>query len=253
MQFRGKSALKDLAYSARRMLVPWRSDPRAVVLAYHSVGNPDDPYSVTSEMFAWQLDELRRAGCTAVPLRELDRMMAEGNVPPRTVVLTFDDGRRDNYTYAFPLLKERGIPASVFLVTGSVGKRFPGTVSDTDALTLDEIREMDASGLITFGAHTVSHPKLTHVSGEDVKEEVEGSKRAVEGLLGKPCDYFAYPYGRVSESVELATRKAGFTLALSTEPGIVRPNSPRFRLPRNGIGANTTRQAFRGIIAHGSL
>jgi peptidoglycan/xylan/chitin deacetylase (PgdA/CDA1 family) len=253
MQFPGKSRSKDLIYSARRVLLPWRNAQRAVILAYHSVGYAKDQFTITPEAFAWQLKELQREGCSVVSVNELDRMMGEGSIHPRTVVITFDDGRKDNYEHVFPLIQKYKVPISIFLVTGSIGTRLPDTVSDSEALTETEIRDMDASGWVTFGAHTVSHPKLTQISEEDVKREVTESKVAVEKLLSKSCDYLAYPYGRVSASVEVAAKHAGFALALATEAGVVTPDSPRYRLPRNGIDANTSHAAFKGILAHGSL
>ena len=253
MDFPGKSVLKDIVYMLRRTFLPWRNKGRAVVLAYHSVSDDGDRFSVTPREFAWQLGELRRQGFSIVSVEGLERMLDAGSVPPRTVVLTFDDGRRDNYAQVFPLLREHNIPIAIFLVTGSIGSRLPERVASTDALTADEIQEMAASGLITFGAHSVSHPKLTHIPEEKAKEELADSKAAVERLLGTSCDYVAYPYGRVNDAVERAAHAAGYTLAFATVPGTVGPDASRYRIPRNGIDTTVTRAQFRGIIAHGCL
>jgi peptidoglycan/xylan/chitin deacetylase (PgdA/CDA1 family) len=249
-----KSALKSLFYTLWRALIPWRNRPQAIVLAYHSISyDRQDPYAVTPEEFAWQLEELLREGFTVARVTELERMLAEGKIPPRTAIITLDDGRKDNFAYAFPILTRLNLPATIFCTTGSTGTAFNASQGAVATLSADEIQMMQQSSIVDFEPHSVTHPKLTRIPIDAAREEIAGSKRALEELLHKPCPYFAYPKGRWNEEVAAAARAAGITLAFAMGGGVVTAERNPLALPRSDITAHTTRAIFRGILAHGAL
>lgn len=248
-----RSLVKSSLYIARRFFFPSRNRKQALVLVYHSVHPTPGPYTISPEEFEWQLAEIQRAGYTTVSLKMLERMLDEGHIPPKTIALTFDDGREDNYQYAYPLLKKYRTEAAIFLITGSIGSRLPERVANSGAISEPQMQEMRESGLVDFYPHTVSHPYLTRVDRRLVEQEVRVSKEDLEQVLGTDCPYFAYPYGRFNEGIQKIVSECRFRLAFSTLPGAVTHTSDRFALPRNGIDYTVSRTQFRGIIAQGRL
>lgn len=220
---------------------------RAAILMYHSV-TPGREYffSVTPEEFEAQMDYLVKKGKKVVPLRSLVEKMKRNEPLNGEIVLTFDDGYKDNYTSAFPIMKRLGLPATIFITTdligGVDGRRIP-------MLSEDEIREMHGSGLIDIEPHSMTHPKLAKQTPENMRKELEGSKRALEQLLGKKCDFFAYPYGSFNDATLEVTRSLGFDAAVTVVEGTVGVGDDLFMLKRNSIDQHTTWTQFLGKVS----
>ncbi len=122
----------------------------------------------------------------------------------RTLAITFDDGYRDNFTVALPLLEECGFTATIYLPTDFIDdtrRQFKGR----DCLTWSEVREMRQRG-IQFGAHTVSHPVLRELSWDKIEMELRDSKRTIEDRLQEPVTSFAYPYAFPQEDRNFVAR-----------------------------------------------
>jgi peptidoglycan/xylan/chitin deacetylase (PgdA/CDA1 family) len=140
--------------------------------------------------------------------------------------LTFDDGYRDFYTHAFPLLQEYGAPATVFLVAGCIGatNRWDDCygLPSVPLLNREEILELAAQG-VEFGSHTVSHRRLTRLSTAAQKREIFDSKKALEDLLNHPIRFFCYPHIAHDAHVEALVRDAGYSGACGGEQAA---NSP---------------------------
>ena len=98
-------------------------------------------------------------------------------------------------------------------------------------MTEDEVRDI-SDGLISIGAHTISHPRLTAHSIEVQSREIAGSRRACEALTGRPIDMFAYPFGAHDGRTVSAVRQAGIRYACTTRAGVVGPRADPMRLPR---------------------
>ena len=190
------------------------------ILAYHRFGEQVSKMEVTAEAFAAQLDYLAENDYRVVRLRDLEDFLAGRRpLPSRAVVITIDDGYASTYEYAFPLLKQHGFPATVFLYTDFVGAK--------DALTWAQMREMVASGLIDIQAHSRTHANLSYrlpgESDERYRERLDMEARVprdvLERKLAVKVDAFAYPYGDASEMLIERLKKRDYRLAVTVNPG----------------------------------
>jgi peptidoglycan/xylan/chitin deacetylase (PgdA/CDA1 family) len=194
------------------------SGPR--ILIYHQVGTSyGHQMEVTVEAFAEQLAWLateRQVVDLATALSRWDEPGSE-----QLVVLTFDDGYRDLYPTAFPMLADRGMPFVLYISTSLVGSR-EDVGSVEDPLNWPDISAMVGSGLLTVGAHTHSHPDLRSLSSEEVAYELDLSNQMIYERLGARPRHFAYPYGFWSETADVPVRERYDTAVLGGSP---RPSS----------------------------
>ncbi|MFA6593802.1 MAG: polysaccharide deacetylase family protein [Candidatus Buchananbacteria bacterium] len=237
-----KIFLKDLL-AGLLVFLPARPN-RAVILMYHSLGDNGKFFTVKPADFSLQLDYLKRHKYNVVSLAVLSGYLTAGKIPPRTVVITFDDGYADNYSIAFPELKKHGFPATIFLATGL-------PFSGLSLLTNDQISEMIASALIDFEPHTVSHAKLTKIDLAEARREIVESRISVERLCQKSASYFAYPYGCYNQQIIELLKTNGFELALTVAKGVVSPKSNRWLLKRNAIDSAVSPVQFKAIVKFG--
>ncbi len=160
-----------------------------------------------------------------------------------TLSITFDDGYRDNFEVAAPILRKLGLPATFFVVTGFVGTR---TVASWDRklprqpgwMDWDQLRELAAQGF-DIGSHTDTHVDLGTADEETARLELETSKRKLDEQLGKPVRLFAYPFGRpdnISERARELVRQAGFVCCLSAVGGVNAATASPFELNRIVVG-----------------
>ena len=185
------------------------------VLMYHSIHANTKATSlyVSPEVFASQMEFLARNHYNVVgPDKMIAYMLKEEKMPPKTVAVTVDDGFYNFYKYAYPVLKKYNLKATIFVITGEIGK--PGR------LGWKELREMSDSGLVIVGSHTKSHPWLPQVSVEENKlnEELVLSKRILEKGLGRKVDYICYPNGGFNDVVKEAAKSAGYKCGFTTNP-----------------------------------
>lgn len=219
-----------LALSARWAW--WRpSRPGLRVLCYHKVGAPP-PGSrlkdlwVSPEKFRSQIRHLTENGYKTLLFSELLEAYRSGStLPEKSVVITFDDGYENNYLHAWPILKEFGAKGNIFVVFNTIGKanlwHNPASEPWINMATLEQLREMQAGGLIEYGSHTMSHPKLTKLDLADAVCELTESKRQLEAALGREMCAFAYPYGdgAYHKEVRAAALEAGYTFDFSFKQG----------------------------------
>jgi peptidoglycan/xylan/chitin deacetylase (PgdA/CDA1 family) len=180
--------------------------PGVTVLGYHRVaGGSARPIDLPAGLFAWQVDYLR-AHYRVVSLDEVVTIAREGKAYPDDVVaLTFDDGYEDIYYHALPILRRHRVPATVYLATAYIdsGRPFPFEAAlrspqQGRSLSWAQAREMQESGLITFGAHTHTHADLTALSPRRIGEEIAAANALIAARLGAPPVHFSYPWGRRS-------------------------------------------------------
>jgi glycosyltransferase involved in cell wall biosynthesis/peptidoglycan/xylan/chitin deacetylase (PgdA/CDA1 family) len=196
------------------------------ILMYHAFGESGEPASqfvLPKNQFSRQMAWLKRLNYHVLSLEEyLNYRQQHKLPPPRSIIITIDDGYVETVTLALPILHHHDYPATVFLVTGKVGS----TNCWADDLALkgrqlmswQEIKEM-ANKSTQFGAHTQNHPNLTSISVEQAWDEITGSKTDLERELQTPVIAFAYPFGEFNESVQALVEQAGFLGSCTVEGG----------------------------------
>lgn len=199
-----------------------RDESTLPVIMYHRVRAPDTiagSGDVDEAVFRRQMDWLYRNGYKTLTLAELEQRLQ--SCPSRLkqqnkeVVLTFDDGYDDFYTIVYPLLQHYDFHASVFPVVRAVGDP-ADYVSSYRHLTWDQLREMDRSGYVEVGSHTLTHPRLATLDEGSVHHQLKESKRILEQELGHEIRYLVYPYGsRTSRVQQIAAEY--YSLAFNTK------------------------------------
>jgi len=194
---------------------------RSVLVAGHGVADvaPEhDPENlcVAPDRFRAQLELLLGAGFEFVTVAELARVGAGARPRPGLLALSFDDGMENNLSVVAPMLREHGVPATVYVATGLMGEANPwiDPAAGARMMTPDEVVELDGAGW-EIGAHTVTHADLSQRSAAECEAEVTGSRDALQALLGHPVETFAYPYFRYGPEALAAVRAAGFRAAVT--------------------------------------
>jgi len=151
------------------------------------------------------------------------------SLPEKSVVITFDDGYRDNLTNALPILKKYGFKATIYLVNDRHNRDWSGYrkaknegagLKDEPKLSDDEVRELLASGLIEIGAHTQTHANLNSLDEKQSKKEICHSKEQIEMQFQTLCRSFAYPFGLYGEKDKKIVAECGYSNAVTTKAGI---------------------------------
>lgn len=214
------------------------------VLMYHYIRvnpNPADKIgfnlSVTPASFTAQMDYLVSHDYHPIALDQLGAaLLGTAQLPSKPIVVTFDDGYKDSYRSAWPILRQRNLKAVNFVITGFVG--------GPNYLNWEEIDQMKKSGVFTFGSHTVNHSALTYLDVERIKKEVGDSKNILQGHLGYQINWFAYPYGNVNAKVADIVKQSGYLGAFGTNNGIYHDTEVMYTLPRVRIGGGDSVQSF---------
>ncbi len=231
-----------------------------VILMYHMVRDarwePDARYCCSPRKFRLQMAYLRLAGYRVAGLGDVAKLLGKGDAIPRgTVSITFDDGFRDNYEHAWPVLKRHGYPATMFVVSGLAGRTNEWMRREAwparYLASWEEIREMAGEG-IEIGSHTESHAALTECDAETLAREVRESKAEIERRIGKPARFFAYPYGLLDERAPTAVAAAGYEAACSTRSGFNGPGADPFALRRLEVYGSDSLWRFAVKIAWGT-
>jgi peptidoglycan/xylan/chitin deacetylase (PgdA/CDA1 family) len=223
------------------------------ILLYHRVADDEDPLALSPRRFADQMAYLAAAGYRVVDLFSALEPLRAGDVPARTLCLTFDDGFADVAEQALPVLKRHGFRATVFITTGVTAGRvaFPWYDRQPPVLGWEDVVALDRDGTLRFEAHTVSHPSLLAVADDAAAEEIAGSRRELEAWLGRRVSAFAYPAGLYGERERRLVAQAGYTAAVSCEPGVNRPGGDPFALRRRQIDSRDRLVDFKAKVGGG--
>lgn len=208
-----------------KMLQDSAKAEKVMILNYHKIDNMNISLSVLPDDFAAQMDYLKRNDYHTITPDELYASLAgEADLPENPVLITFDDGYKDNYQNAYPILKKYGFKATVFVVTSFMG-------TQKNYLTWEQAQEMEANG-ISIESHTVSHKSMTELSDDELRAELVNSKKAIEDHLGKQVDYIAYPTGTYNLHIAQLVKDAGYKAAFTIKYGNVDKASNLYALER---------------------
>lgn len=239
-------------YSSLRR-VRGASSKCGLVLTYHSVGA--SKLGLPQENFRQQMDWLRQSAAVV----SLERLLA-GDWPDSatgiTSAITFDDGYASVYEYAFPILRERGFAATVYLVANAMGdgrrrssNEFHGLYPDEEMLTWEMVREMQTAG-VTAGSHLLRHKDITLLEPPEVDEELRGSKRLIEERTGSECPSFCFPWGKHNDRTVEAVKAAGYQNAVIAIQGRWdgRSNLDHYRIPRADVRREYSIDDFSAMV-----
>jgi len=225
---------------------------------YHRVNDdhPGDRLTVRPAELARQLELLLESGRRVVSLDEaLGALRGEQRLEDGSVAITFDDGFRDNYDEALPLLERFGVKGCFFIATDYIGSsigfsRYSGCCDRDATLGWDHVREMAALGH-AIGGHGRSHRELAGLSLNEVSEEVGGCRDGIERETGSSPRHFCYPRGSESAAVRAVVQRAGFASACSVYPGSNGTGVDPFALRRTEVAANDSPEDFVLKLAGG--
>ncbi|WP_088186318.1 polysaccharide deacetylase family protein [Desulfosporosinus sp. FKA] len=212
--------------------------PRYIpVLYYHSImREANNEVRMPPEQFKAQIVYLHHQGYHSITLNQLyESLYQRGALPEKPFVITFDDGYEDNYQTAYPLLKEYGYTATVFMISSYINEK--------GFLTWPQLKELAVNGW-DIADHTRNHSCLTKLSPLKVLGELESSKKDLEKGLGHSVDYFAYPYGDLDNAVVQAVKKAGYLMAFTTLRGWADSNTDAYHVRRVYCYANMGMKEF---------
>ncbi|NBD24176.1 polysaccharide deacetylase family protein [Paenibacillus glycinis] len=219
------------------------SEARIPVLCYHSIADHGEgnEYVVSPERFREEMRWLHDKGFRSISLQEFGTILS-GKEPSdgKEVLITFDDGYRNNYSAALPVLKEYGFQATEFLVTNWVG--------GPDYLTWDQIKAMQGAGWDIM-AHTRTHPYLPLHPAKAQRDEIAGSKAAIEQNLGTPVTAIAYPYGLRSEETMRLVKQSGYRYAFTFDDGWTSSAQDPYLLKRLFISGDQSLTDFERKLA----
>ena len=223
------------------------------ILAYHAVREDSAGVaspSISLTRLSRQLKLLRWLGFSFISLDDWLNYLQQGRpVPRRAVTVTFDDGYEEMAEPLKQLLRQREIPATMFVVSSLLGD-----LNRWDLPAGKPLKLLGPQGLrnlapvISLGSHSRSHASLAQLDPGALYEELTLSKKELEQELGLPVRYVAYPYGDYHERVGLAAREAGYQLGLGVQPGLNDRGSDRFHLHRICILSHDTVARFFGKV-----
>lgn len=219
------------------------------ILMYHSIADEEEtgvqPYyrtTTTPAVFALHMKHLADHGYRTINVADAVKFLQDGSPTEKCAVITFDDGYRNFYHHAFPILSRYHFSATVFLPTAYIGTQ-PVQFKGRDCLTWNEVRELRKHG-VSFGSHTVTHPQLASLDAAGVRSEIVRSKQTLDDNLGEAIDCFAYPYAFPEQNVSFVSMlrdtlvEAGYHQGVSTRIGTARRQEDCYflrRLPMNTL------------------
>jgi peptidoglycan/xylan/chitin deacetylase (PgdA/CDA1 family) len=231
------------------------TDRGARILCYHSISDrPKNAFAVSTQDFARQMQFLAERFTIVSVDQWVDLLRGNESLPDGVVAVTIDDGYRDAYTHACPILTRLAIPATVFLPVAFIGsgssERTEGQSPRADFLSWDQVREMSRAG-IAFGSHTLTHVSLTDLTYQEVKYQLERSKARLEAEIGKPVTGFAYPYGTFRDfnpEMKQLVAAAGYSWAVTGISGANNHKTDCYALRRTKVERDDSMAVFEKAV-----
>ena len=247
----GKELQHRIAYSRRRDIP---------VLMYHRVIETEDEKGyydtfVTKENFEKQMEWLKENNYEPIFFKDIKDGEYKNRFNKKYIIITFDDGYKDNYRIVLPILKKYNFKIVLFLITDcdhnkwdveaegrEKEKRFP-------LMEKEEVQELIESGLVEIGGHTSSHLDMPLIDREILKEDLISSKEKLEKLTGEKLVSFAYPWGNNDNKSRELIRELGYTFAVSTESGTACFSDDLYEIQRIGIYSKDDMEKFKKKIS----
>jgi len=228
-------------------------DLHRCVLLYHSVGN--SKYGVSEADFSEQMSCLAEAAEVVSLCELIGGRDKGGNLGRLRCSITFDDGYSSVYSTAWPIMRNFGFTASVFVTTGAVHSTQPqvssktsGLYPDETILTWQQIDELSQNGF-EVGSHLQTHTDLVSLSEDQMRKELLASREEIEERVGMPCRSVAYPWGSYNTLVRQCAAASGYSVGLSGIHGFILPNVDMFSIPRIDIRREFCLADFRDILS----
>ena len=203
-----------------------------IVLMYHSVHNSNRnvsyPYSISIDNFEKQILYLKRIA-DFVSFDEIIGSNDLINDQKLKLILTFDDGYKNNYSLIYPILEKNNIPAIIFLTINFINCEYKTFLNWSDII------EMNSNPLITFGSHCCFHSNLTSLRKEDAKEEISKSKFMLENKLGNKVNYFSYPSGGYNQNIIQSVKDCGYKVAFKDRMHFDKENNNPYSIGRVSV------------------
>jgi peptidoglycan/xylan/chitin deacetylase (PgdA/CDA1 family) len=214
-------------------------EARVPILMYHYVSTPPSDanairqdLSVSPGQFEEHLAYLRQAGYETITMKELAYALSgHATLPPQPIIISFDDGYRDNYENAFPLLRKYGYTGIFFVFTQVID------TYNVSYITWEMVKEMHQAGM-EFGSHSYRHSDLSDRGVDFLVYEILGSKEAIEERIGEPVRFFSYPAGRYDDLTIKVVDSAHFWGAVTTQWGATQSFDDRLEMSRIRVRGN---------------
>lgn len=235
---------------------PGRRKNKLLILRYHSISDyRRHEVNLKVNAFKKQMAFLAAHYRPISLTQAVEVLKNKSQLPEKAVAVTFDDGYKDNYTNAYPILKQCAIPATVFLTAGYIGSEriLPHDAYDNPAynhlLSWDEVRQMGEGG-IEFGSHTLSHANLGK-KNVDMAYEIRESKRIIEKELNCAISSISYPFGLIrdfNQGVKQSAVEVGYAFGCSAMNGVNDSEADIFALRRIGIEGSDNMFTFKAKL-----
>lgn len=222
------------------------------ILCYHNL-NPTKPGSMnmTPERFESEIKYLQDNGFTIIPLKDAVAYLQgkRDSLPKKSIVITADDGWKSVYTYMWPIVKKYNFPVTLFI--------YPSTISSgKNAMTWDELKELQQTGLFDIQSHTVDHPNFKimkrHLSSEKyaeyVRKQLENSKKTLEEKTNTKITLLAWPFGIYDSYLEDAAAKAGYDMAFTIDYKTANRSFRPMAQPRYMMVTAESQKTYEGIV-----
>ncbi|WP_372882183.1 glycosyltransferase [Psychromonas sp.] len=227
------------------------------VIMYHRVIRDPETESgkhgtyVTETQFNEHLQILSDNNFIPITFADIAKIPLHKRFEKKYIILTLDDGYEDNYTYAFPILKKFSFKAVIYLVSNISHNQWDVTLTQEKTFKLMSqpmLEELKASGLIEFGGHTLTHPRLSRLTEQQIEHEIIADKLKTEERLNIKLISFAYPYGDLDERVKSVVDEAGYEFAVATDSGSAALSDDLLQIRRIAIFPSITAFGFKRKI-----
>jgi len=218
------------------------NDRGICILTYHCIGYEiNNGLKVPEQQFRRQMKYIHDNDYSTITLDQLYKFILSNKpIPEKSVVITFDDGYVDNYQYAYPILKEFNLKATVFVIPKTIDKR-------KNYMTSNQLKELQLNG-IDIQSHTLDHEKLTTLSYKQQLNTLKESKIALEKILSKKVNYIAYPYAKYNNDTIKAAMNAGYTMGFILGGDVARKNDGIYTLHRISVISSDSMNVFKSRL-----